>query len=102
MIINNLRTDCFIIKGQANNTYATNLETRKSMSGLEVTLNRAPIVMRSTGQKIVTLFITEAKLIADMEYIQEILHMMRLLESMGLKVQKPMVLESNNKGALDL
>ena len=39
MIIKNLITDCFIIKGQADSNYATNLETRKSVSGLEVTLN---------------------------------------------------------------
>ena len=58
--------------------------------------------MRSMGQKIVTLTITKAELIADMQYVQEMLHMIRLLESMGLKVYKPMVLESNNKGVLDL
>ena len=30
------------------------------------------------------------------------LHIMRLLESIGLKVKKPMMLECDNKGAIDI
>ena len=58
--------------------------------------------MRSVGQKIVALSVTEAELIACTQGAQEMLHIMRLLESMGLKVKKPMVLECDNKGALDI
>ena len=58
--------------------------------------------MRSVGQKIVALTITKAELIADIQYAQEMLYVIRLLESMGLKVYKPIVLESNNKEVLDL
>jgi len=52
------------MKGWADSNYATNPETRKSTSGIEVTLNRAPVMMRSVGQKIIALLVTEAELIA--------------------------------------
>lgn len=100
--VKNPRTDCFTVKGRADSNYATNPEIRKSVSGLEVTLNGAPVVMRSIGQKIIALSVTEAELIALTQCAQEMLHVMRLLESMKLKVNKLMILESDNKGALDL
>ena len=102
MDIINPKSDAFKVKGRSDSNYATNVETRKSVSGLEVTLNNAPVVMRSIGQKIVALSVTEAELIALAQVVQEMLYVMRLLESIGLKVQKPMVVQSDNKGAIDL
>jgi hypothetical protein len=49
-----------------------------------------------------TLSVTEAETVAAVEYAQDMLFGMHLLESMGLKVKKPMVLEIDNKGAKDL
>ena len=71
----------------------TNPKTRKNTSDVEATLNGAPVVMRSTGQKIVALSVTEAELIARTQTAQEILHVMRLLESINLLVEKHMILE---------
>ena len=102
MITGDPKIDYFIVKGRADSNYATNPETRKSVSGLEVTLNDAPVVMRSVGQKIIALSVTEAELIALAQAAQEMLYVMRILESMKLKVRKPMILESDNKGAIDL
>jgi len=99
MITNDPRKDFFIIKGRTDSNYTTNSETRKSISGIEVTLNGAPVVMRSIGQKIVALSVTEAELIARTQGAQEMLYIMRLLESIRLKVKKPMILECDNKGA---
>jgi hypothetical protein len=48
------------------------------------------------------LSVTEAKTVAAVECTQDMLFGMHLLESMGLKVKKPMVLEIDNKGAKDL
>jgi hypothetical protein len=49
-----------------------------------------------------TLSVTEAETVAAVECVPDMLFGMHLLESMGLKVKKPMVLEINNKGAKDL
>ena len=65
-------------------------------------LNGAPVVVRSIGQNIVALSVTEAELIARTQGAQEILYAMRMLESVGLKVKKPMMLECDNKGVIDI
>ena len=101
MIIDNLLKDLFIIKGRLDSNYTTNVETRKSVSGMEVTLNSIPVVMRSIRLKIIALLVAEAKLIALAQVIQEMLYVMHILESMNLKVRKPMIVESNNKGTID-
>ena len=58
--------------------------------------------MRSNTQKSVTLSVTEAEQAAAVSCAQDMLFVMRLVESMGLKVKKPMVLKLDNKGAHDL
>ena len=50
----------------------------------------------------VTLSVTEAELVAGTECAQDMMYTMRLLESIGLKVKKPMILQMDNKGAIDL
>jgi hypothetical protein len=50
----------------------------------------------------VTLSVTEAELVAATQCAQDMLFNMGILESMGLKVKKPMILEIDNKGAVDL
>jgi hypothetical protein len=50
---------------------------------------------------IVALSVTEAELFAAVMCVQDMLYIMRVLPSMGLKVQLPMLLEID-KGAKDL
>ena len=65
-------------------------------------LNEAPVSFRSLTQKTVTLSVTEAESAAGVMVAQDMLHIMRLLISLGLKVKLPMVLEMDNQGAVDL
>ena len=53
-------------------------------------------------QNVVALSVTEAEEIAATECVQDMLFGMHLLESVGLKVQKPMVLEVDNSGSKDI
>jgi hypothetical protein len=53
-------------------------------------------------QGCVTLDVTSAELVSGTQCAQDMLFIMRVIESMGLKVKKPMVLEVDNKGAIDL
>ncbi len=57
---------------------------------------------RSAMQKTVTLSSCEAELNAAVICVQDMLNTKNLLESIGLKVELPMVLEINNQGAVDL
>jgi hypothetical protein len=72
--------------------------------GYHVFLSDAPVAMAGWMQNHVTLLVTEAELAAATQCVQDMmLFVMRvIIESIGLKVKKPMILEVNNKDANDL
>jgi hypothetical protein len=53
-------------------------------------------------QTSVTLSVTEAEFVSGCQAAQDMLFAMRVHELNGLKVKKPMLLELNNKGAVNL
>jgi hypothetical protein len=53
-------------------------------------------------QRIVALSVTEAKLFTSTNNAQDMLYTKRIIESLGLHVQLPIILEVDNKGAVDL
>jgi hypothetical protein len=65
-------------------------------------MNDAPVVSSCKMQGHVTLSVTEAELAAATQCAQDMLFVMRVIESIGLKVKKPMILQVDNKGAKDL
>ena len=65
-------------------------------------LEDASVAIASKQQEGVTLSITEAKLQAATSCAQEILYVMHTIDSLGLKGEKPMILQVDNKGAVDL
>jgi hypothetical protein len=56
----------------------------------------------SRMQKCVTLSVTEAEYVAAVEVVQNMLFAWRVLQSIGVQVKTPMVIEIDNKGAVDL
>jgi hypothetical protein len=50
----------------------------------------------------VSLSVTEAESVAATQCAQDMLFVMRVVKSVGLKVKKPMILEVINKGAIEL
>jgi hypothetical protein len=48
-----------------------------------------------------TLSVTEAEMVAGTECAQDMLFVKKILESLGLKVKLPMILEIDNKGFVD-
>lgn len=90
----------FVIKGRSDANYATDPETRKSVTGFTVFLEGAPVVMKCVGQKSVTLSTAESELASATACAQSMLYVMRVLESIGLQVELPMELEIDNQGAV--
>ena len=91
-----------VILGRSDSDYAKDVATRKSV-GTSTFMCGAPIIQRNTMQKIVALSVTEVELIAATSNAQDMLYVKRLLESIDLRVSSlPMVLEVDNKGAVDL
>ena len=76
--------------------------SKKSVSGWSTFLNGAAISFRSKLMPIIALSVTEAELFSAVMCAQDMLFVMRIPNSMGLKVNLPMKLEIDNKGAKDI
>ena len=92
----------FTIAGRSDSNYATCKDTRKSITGYYVTLEGAVVAVKSGMQRIIALSVCEAEVIAMVQCVQEMMYLKKLLTSMKLKVSQPMILEVDNKGAVDL
>ena len=90
----------FTICGRSDSDYAGNTDDRKSVTGAVVYLNDAPVAFRSSTQRTVTLSVTEVEGAAGVTCAQDMLYVYHLIESLGQKVKLPMVLEMDNKGAV--
>jgi hypothetical protein len=91
----------FKISGKADSSYATEPDTRRSVDGHATFLEEACICKRSRMQKNVALAVSTAELHSAVECAQDMLFAMKVVESIGLEVEKPMILEIDNKGAKD-
>ena len=92
----------FEISGKADSDYGKCKVTSKSVSGYTAFLEGVPISGKSAMQRTVAISVTESELNSGVSCAQDMLYTMRLLESMELKVKKPMILEIDNKGAVDI
>ena len=92
----------FEVNGRSDSTYASDPDTRRSVSGYHTMLNGAPVTMKSGMQKIVALSVTEAELIAAVLCAQDMLFVYKVITLLRLKVELAMILEVDNKGAFDL
>ena len=81
---------------------AKDIDTRRSVGGRSTYLNDSPIVRKSNMFEYVTLSVTESELVSATHCAQDMLCAVRILESMGLKVKKPMLPCVDNKGAKDV
>ncbi len=92
----------FKIRGRSDSDYAKCTWSRRSVSGYMVFLEDAPVMHRSATQKTVALSVTEAEINAAVLCVQDMLYAKNLIKSIRLKVELPMILEVNNKGAVDI
>jgi hypothetical protein len=92
----------FRISGEADGNYAGHIEGRRSVSGYAVFLNGAPIKEKSRMQNCVTLSVTESELVSGTECAQHMMRAYRVITSVGLQVELPMILNIDNRGAVDL
>eukprot|EP00957_Ditylum_brightwellii_P005702 434331-Ditylum_brightwellii.AAC.1 len=88
----------FTVSGRSDSNYATDSETRRSVKGHSTFLNGSPIACKSGIQKRSALSVTEAEGISGVDCAQDMLYAMHLVEGMGLKVAKLMILETDNRG----
>eukprot|EP00957_Ditylum_brightwellii_P123804 9437578-Ditylum_brightwellii.AAC.1 len=65
-------------------------------------LNGSPIACKSGMQKRSALSVTKLEEISGVDSVQDMLYAMHVIEGIGLKVAKPMILETDNHGFCDL
>ena len=65
-------------------------------------MNDIPITFRCVTQKFVTLSVMEAEIAVGVMVAQDMLYIYRLMESLELEVELPMVLEMETSGAVDI
>ena len=92
----------FEIEGYSDATWASDPDTRKSISGTAVILEGSPVSMKSGQINTIALSATEAELMSATMCAQDMLYTKRTLESLGLRVRLPMILYVDNRGAVDL
>ncbi len=92
----------FHIRKKSDLDYAKDTQTRLSISGYVVYLEDAPIMHRSVTQKMVALSSCKAELNAVVLCVQDMMYQRSMLESIGLKVELPMILDMDNKKAVNL
>jgi hypothetical protein len=91
----------FVISGRSDSDHGKD-ESMKSVSGYSTFLCGAAISAKSKLQTTTTLSVTESELVSATNCVQDMLFEMRVLESMGLQVELPMILKVDNKGVVDL
>jgi hypothetical protein len=92
----------FVISGRSNLDYAKESTDRHSVSGHMVYLEEAPAIFKSSTERAVSLSTTDAETYAGVTCMQDMLYMKNVLDSIGLKVRIPIVLEMDNQGAVYL
>jgi hypothetical protein len=78
------------------------LDTRVSVTKFIVYLMNVPVCWRSKAQRGVTLSSSEAEYFAISEAIKEIKFMYFLLRDIGIDVELPIVVKTNNFGAMSM
>jgi hypothetical protein len=92
----------FKVRGKSDSDYAADKKKRRSVSGFVIWLEEAPIMCKSMMQDVPALSVTEAELMSGTSCGQYMVYVKKYLENLGLKVELPMLLEIDNKGAVDL
>ncbi len=92
----------FCIRGKSDSDYAKDTQTRYSVSGYAVYFEDALTMHRNAAQKTVASSSCKAELNASVLCVQGMMYQRNMLESIGLKVELPMILEMDNKGAVNL
>ena len=92
----------FKLRGLCDSDFAGDKDTRISVYGFILYFCGAPISWRSKSGKSVTLSSTEAEYFAISELTKEIMFVRQVLDSMGVLIELPIIIEVDNVGAIFL
>ena len=90
----------FRIGGRLDSDHAKCPATRRSVSGFNVKLEGAVIICKSGMKKTTTLSVTETETVSGVTCAQEMMYAKNIVESVGLEVELPMILEVGYRGTM--
>jgi hypothetical protein len=93
---------CHKIIGYSDSNYASDKDTRRSITGFAIYYAGCLVSWKSKMQQCVTLSSTEAEYVACSQCANEMEFVRHILESINERVDLPMVLHVDNTGAIDL
>ena len=88
--------------GYTDSNYASNKDTRKSVSGCAIYFMNTFVFWKSKTQHCVTMSSTEAEYVAMSLCVMEMEFVRQVIESTGFEIILPMKLYVDNMGAIDL
>ena len=80
--------------------YASDPETRRSVSGYIIYVHGVPVCFRSKAQRCVTLSSCEAEWIALSEAVKDVIFLLHLCEAMFITIKLPVTVRVDNVGAI--
>ena len=84
------------IKGKSDSEYMKD-PSRHNVNGLACYLEGCTVSMALKMMPVIALSVTEAELYAGIQCVQDMLFTWRVLLSIGIEVELPMILEVDNK-----
>ena len=90
------------LKVFCDSDFASDKNSRISVSGFIIYLCGVAISWKSKGQRSVTLSSTEAEYVAISEVVREVLYLRQLLEFLGVILDYPVIVHVDNLGAIYL
>ena len=91
----------FRVHGKSDSEYMKD-PSRHSVNGWACYVEGCAVNMASKMMPIIAISVTEAELYAAIQCVQDMLFVMRVLMCIGLEVELTMILEVDNKGAVDI
>jgi hypothetical protein len=94
--------EMFTLEGISDSKYAGDTDTRISVYGYIIYFCGASIAWKSKSGKSVTLSSTEAEYFALSEVAKEVIFVKQIVDSMGFKMNFPIIIKVDNVGAIYL
>jgi hypothetical protein len=92
----------YTLEGISDSEYAGDKDTRISVYGYVIYFCGAPVAWKSKSGRTVTLSSTEAEYFGISECAKELIFLKHVIESMGIKVKLPIIIKTDNVGAIYL
>ena len=102
ILINKDSQESIKIIGYADSSFATDKDTRLSVTGYVIYSNNSIIAWKPKNQSSITLSSTESEHVALSKCLMEMIFIKQVCESVNKPIQTPMILHTDNTGSIGI